>query len=291
MDLEASGQRWAARQLSGYRPRVWTPDRTALSFFAAHRAFVRRKVALIAAAEHDGERSAALVAQAGSMGALAERLCWRARGPLALVVCGPGASGKSTLAAELSRHSGLAIVSSDAVRKSAAGLPPSARAGPELYSASANRRTYELLARRAQGALARGDGVIIDATCRSRRDRSILLEGLERCDVPRLVVRCEIPLAVAHQRARQRMSDPLRASDADPAVVTMQYRSFEPLDELQPRELLGLDAALPLDAQAELVTGALDRLLRLSAACRSRARAHRAGRTGLRCMAPSSPGL
>jgi aminoglycoside phosphotransferase family enzyme/predicted kinase len=231
MDLEAQGQRWAAEELvSAYRrEEMDAGSETLLAFYAAHHALVRAKVALIAAAEHDGERSEELLEQARSMLVLAERLCWRARGPLAVVICGPAASGKSSLAAELSRRSGLAVVSSDATRKAAAGLRATERATPEHYSHHFTHHTYERLAARARALLDGGSGVIVDASCRSRVERSTLLGRLRRSGLPRLVVRCHVPLEVAQERAARRMHDPDRISDADPQIVAQQYRSFQPL--------------------------------------------------------------
>ena len=209
MDLEALGQRWAAVELiSAYRHCGMDPGSEELrSFYAAHRALVRAKVTLIAAAEHESDARADQLAQAQALWTLGERLCWRARAPVAVVVCGPAASGKSTLAAELSRRSDMPVVSSDAVRKSAVGLAATERAGPELYSERFTQWTYELLAREAQGVLDRGCGVIVDATCRSRRDRSPLLHSLNRAGLTLLVVRCDLPLAVAIERAASRMHD------------------------------------------------------------------------------------
>ena len=263
MDLEAHGQRWAAETLlSAYRAGgLDTGSDALLSFYGAHTALVRAKVALIAAGEHDDARGAELLAQAQSMWTLAERLCWRARAPVALVICGPSASGKSTLAAELADRSGFAVLSSDAVRKSAAGLSATERAGPEHYSHRFTHRTYELLAGQAHELMRRGSGVIVDATCRSRADRSTLLGRLARTGMPRLVVRCEVPLEVALQRAARREHDPARVSDAGAQIVAEQYRSFQPLEELPQEDVLELDTLAPLDTQALTVTRALDRLL------------------------------
>ena len=88
-----------------------------------------------------------------SCGCSSERLCWRARAPLAIVVCGPAASGKSVLAGELSRRSQMPVVSSDAVRKRLAHLAPSQPARQEHYSAGFTRATYEQLTRDALLAL------------------------------------------------------------------------------------------------------------------------------------------
>ncbi len=266
MDLEAQGQRWAAEELvSAYRREgVDAGSETLLAFYAAHHALVRAKVALIAAAEHDGERSQELLEQARSMLALSERLCWRARGPLAVVICGPAASGKSSLAAELSRRSGLTVLSSDATRKAAAGLRATERATAEHYRHRFTHHTYELLATRARELLDGGSGVIVDASCHSRVERSTLLGRLGRSGLPRLVVRCDVPLEVALERAARRMHDPDRISDADPHIVAQQYRSFQPLEELAPGSVIELDASHTLDVQVDEVTRGIDgRLARL----------------------------
>jgi aminoglycoside phosphotransferase family enzyme/predicted kinase len=264
MDLEAYGQRWAAEELlSAYRRSgMDTGSDALLSFYGAHRALVRATVALIAAAEQDdAERRAAMLEKARSRWALAECLCWRARAPVALVICGPSASGKSTLAAELARRSEFDVLSSDAIRKSAAGLAATGRAAAEYYNHSFTHHTYELLAGRASEVIARGGGVIVDATCRSRAERSTLLGRIARTGVPRLIVRCSVPVDVGLERARRRLRDPDRVSDAGPELVVEQHGSFEPLEEIAPSEVLELDTRLPLDSQASAVTCAVDRVL------------------------------
>jgi len=263
MDLEARGQRWAAEELiDAYRHAGIDPGSQALrAFYAAHRALVRAKVTLIAAAEHDRDARAQQLAQAGAMWALAERLCWRARAPVAVLVCGPAGSGKSTLAAELSRRCGLPVLSSDAIRKSAAGLAVTERAAAEHYSERFTHATYERLGREAERALAGGPGVIVDATCRSRRERGQLLPRLARAGLTRLVVHCDATLEVALERAAERMHDAERISDATPQIVAEQYRSFEPLRELPPASVLELDTRGALAAQVAEVTRAVDRLL------------------------------
>ena len=74
-----------------------------IAFYAAYRALVRAKVALLRAAQHPasssehGRESAA----ARDLLALAERFAWRARLPLVIVICGVPAAGKSHLAQAL----------------------------------------------------------------------------------------------------------------------------------------------------------------------------------------------
>lgn len=250
MDLEARGCRWAAVELvEAYRREGMSPGSDALqAFYAAYRAIVRAKVALIV-----GD-----CALAQRLWDLAETLCWRARCPLALVVCGPAASGKSTLAGELARRTGMALLSSDLVRKAAAGVAPSERAAPEHYSELFTHATYELLGREAQRALTRERGVIVDATCRSHADRELLLGALQRAGLTWLAVRCRVPLEVASERAARRMGQAGHVSDATPQIVTEQYNTFQELNELAPEGVLELDTQRPLGVQVAEVARAVD---------------------------------
>ena len=119
-----------------------------LAFYGAQHAWVRAKVALLRASQEnaDAEREQRVAAE---LAALAGRLQWRARMPLAVIVCGPLASGKSTLAEVLEERSGLARFSSDVVRKRLAGIAPSERGSERLYAPEIDRRVYDEL-----GALA-----------------------------------------------------------------------------------------------------------------------------------------
>jgi uncharacterized protein len=260
MDLEASGQRWAARELAhAYRDAGMDPgDETLRSFYAAHWALVRAKVTLIAAAEHAGAARVEQLRRAQRLWSLSERLCWRARAPVTIVICGPAASGKSVLAGELSRRSQMPVVSSDEVRKRLAHLAPSQPARREHYSANFNRMTYEQLSHEALLALQRQDGVIVDATCRSRKDRAVLLDSLREVDVPLLIVRCEISLELALRRAEQRMGEPQRISDATPRIAVEQFHTFEELDERTDGTVLTLDTAQALDVQIAEIARAVD---------------------------------
>jgi uncharacterized protein len=261
MDLETNGQRWAAHELiETYRQSGMNPGGKPLrSFYAAHCALVRAKVALIAAAEHQGETRAEQLRVAQRLWSLSERLCWRARAPLAIVICGPAASGKSVLAAELARRSEMPVVCTDAVRKRLAHIAPTEPARTEHYSARFTRATYQQLTREALQALHHSDSVIVDATCRSRNDRAPLFSQLRGSAMTLQVVRCEVPLELALQRAAQRLRDPERVSDATPQIAAEQFRAFEELDELPHRSLLRLNTAQTLDTQVAELARAVDR--------------------------------
>ncbi len=267
MDLEAHGRRWAARELvRAYRHAGGDPGSERLRcFYSAYWALVRAKVALIAAGTHHGALRRRERARAERLWGLAERLCWRARGPVAIVVCGPAASGKSTLAAHLARRARLPVVSSDVLRKRLAGVALGERARPEHYTKDFTRAVYLSLAREALARLEGCGGVIVDATCHTRRERAPLFDLLRREDVTPLAVQCQVRLQTALARAASRMQSPSRVSDATPEVVAAQFHRFQTLDELPQECVLALDSEQSVQEQTAALTRAVDRQISLRA--------------------------
>lgn len=86
------------RLLDAYRSAGGDPGRDDfVAFHAAVRAWVRAKIACLQAADTSlpSERRSRAVDEAEALATLGEHLAWRARLPLALVICGPPASGKT----------------------------------------------------------------------------------------------------------------------------------------------------------------------------------------------------
>jgi hypothetical protein len=105
----------SSRRGPGYREAGGDPgDDALLALMACYRALVRAK---IDAMRGRAERAQQRIAQATA-------LRWRARGPMLLAVCGPPATGKSTLAAALCEQSPMVRVSSDVIRKAPLWRPP-----------------------------------------------------------------------------------------------------------------------------------------------------------------------
>jgi aminoglycoside phosphotransferase family enzyme/predicted kinase len=222
MDLLRRDRSSATALVAAYREAGGDPGDDALvAFFAAQRALIRAKVALVRASQVEGADAERRRADAAELLALAGRLAWQVRLGPGAVVCGLAASGKSTLAASLAERSGGTVVSSDAVRKQLLGLAPSDRAPEGAYGPEMNRRTYEALGRRARELLGRGEPVVVDATFRRREDR-------EACALPGDLawIECRAPVAVRTARAGK----PRAVSDADATVALRQTGEWAALD-------------------------------------------------------------
>jgi len=203
-----------------------------LTFYAAYRSWVRAKVACLRAAELPvGALRARELEHARALAVLGERLSWRARRPLMLVICGSSATGKTVLAEALAAVAGLVQLSSDRVRKELAGLPPERRAPAAEYSEEASRETYRELGARAAAEAARG-GAIVDATFRRRADRDAFAAAYSETGPRPVFIECRAPAAVVSERARRRELEPGRISDATTEIALRQLGEFEPLDEI-----------------------------------------------------------
>jgi len=262
MDLVAHGGETFARTLvRGYRDAGGDPgDDALIAFYAAYRALVRAKVALLRAVQHPPTSAAHghHSAQARDLLSLAERFAWRARLPLAIVVCGVPACGKTHLAETLATCSGLAHLSSDITRKRIAGIAPERRAPADVYSAELNALTYAELGRRAARQVAARGGVIVDATFRHRADRDAFASAFAGA-APLLFIECHAPAAVLAQRAAKRDREPGHVSDASLAVVTRERSAWDQLDEVGPGAHVTLRTDRSVEELVVDLLGLLDR--------------------------------
>jgi uncharacterized protein len=223
VDLVAHGGGHVAEALvRAYRDAGGEPGEDALvSFYAAYRALVRAKVALLRAAQHPPASAAhgRESATARDLLAVAERFAWRARLPLALVVCGVPASGKSNVARALAEASDLAHLRSDATP------------------------TYAALGRRTSKEVAARGGAVVDATFCRRADRDAFAAGFAAA-APLLFVECRAPLAA--------LARPTAGQDQE------CISSWEPLDEVAADAHLTLRTDRPIESVMGDILGLLD---------------------------------
>jgi aminoglycoside phosphotransferase family enzyme/predicted kinase len=262
-DLTArGGERYADLLVQAYRDAGGDPGSDSLlAFYAAHRAVVRAKVGLVRAGQLEpGAAREREGAHARSLIAVAERFAWRGRLPLAVVVCGVPASGKSHLARTLADRSGLSHVSSDLIRKRLRGVRSTEPAPSDSYTAAWNARTYAELGRVAAAEITASGGVIVDGTFRHRDDRGAFASAFG-ASAPAVFVECQAPPALIADRAAQREHDDDRVSDADVAVALRELRRWDPLDEVPGHAHVVMRTDRPVAEIVGDVTVLLDRHL------------------------------
>ncbi len=196
--------------------------------FAAYRALVRAKVALLSTQEGAMER----------YWQTAETLL--AEGPPARLVLtmGLSGSGKSTAAQMLleawaQQGVGAVRVRSDVERKRLFGLEarerPTAEQARELYAAQATVQTYERLWQVAQGLLHAGFCVVLDAAFLRQEEREVMRGLAQQQGADFALVECVADSRSLGTRLDTRRAQGQDASDATRDVVALQTGFAEPV--------------------------------------------------------------
>jgi aminoglycoside phosphotransferase family enzyme/predicted kinase len=228
--------------------------RRLMPMLVRYRAMVRAKVSAIAAGESempekDRRESAATARRylrlAGATAA-DESPAW-------IALCGLPATGKSTLARVLAETSGKTwpVLSSDAIRKELAGVPPDARLPGSCYTPDFSRRTYDVIYQRAESASRTHPVVLLDANFRTRDERSAAREAAGRCGVRLVVVETSAAESVVRARLEKRVADPDATSDADLAVYGKLKDEFESPDDDEADRVVRIDANREPESVAE----------------------------------------
>lgn len=229
MDLEYLGRPDAARFfLDSYvEAAADSPPRSLIDHYIAYRALVRAKVACIRFGQ--GHTTSKDDARAHLRLALAHL---QSSSVTVTLIGGLPGTGKSTLAAALSKQTGALVLSRDVVRKELAGLDPHDRRPADirsgLYTHSVTTHTYAELLRRAREFVSMGRSVILDAswTDPEERRRVRTLATLAHTDLREYV--CRAPERIALDRVESRPPGP---SDASPDVYDAMARNDLPWPE------------------------------------------------------------
>lgn len=229
-----------------------------LRLYAAHRALVRAKVALIAAS------------------AAADRYLRTAESMLAdsqpqlLITVGLSGSGKTTVARKLAQALGSVHVRSDIERKRLSGVDSLTDAGAKpdrgIYRPAVTDATYDALQQAAEAALDGGLTVIVDATFINRDRRKLFSELAATQRATFRILHCTASEETLRERIRQRRHAGTDPSDADESVLANQLKRADPLSNDEELSSLVIDTERAID-YAEITASVQDAL-----AFRSRAR-------------------
>jgi uncharacterized protein len=237
MELEFEGRPDLARVLVDryLQAAVETEGRQLLPYYVAYRDIVRGKVRTLTARD-----PAIPQPEQEKAAARATRHFLRALGGLAppderpaLVLLGglPGV-GKSVLARALAETSGFVWIDTDVVRRELATAADQAT-GPApfeagQYAPAFTDATYDECRRRARALLLDGRRVLIEASFRTNRHRTDLLEEADALGVPALFLVCEADREVVRRRLQARRDRPSPGpSDAHWDIYKEMERHWE----------------------------------------------------------------
>ncbi len=199
-----------------------------LAFYKCYRAVVRCKVNIILLRSHnllEGERKSVHLNAIKYLD-LAFQYALQFYRPRMWVVCGMPATGKSTIAKQLSKTLEIKIIRSDAVRKEIFGLQPHENGvelfGEKIYSSLATSLTYGKLLCLAQAELETGTSVILDATYSRAKYRREVINLAKDKGIKPIFIECSAKEKIMRERLLERKYRP--------SVSDARIDHFEELD-------------------------------------------------------------
>jgi len=218
-----------------------TGDREALDlldFYKVYRAYVRGKVEGFRLADPHipREEKEAATQRARAYFNLAYFYTQRSNSPRLIISAGLIGSGKSTIARHLATDSGMALVSSDVVRKRLAGVAPTERHydgfGQGMYTPEFSERTYAEVFRLARQFLEEGKSVVLDATFGNRARREAAAAVAAGAGADFWAVECVATSEAVKERLRRRQQRANSVSDGRWEIYQQEKQQFQPIDEV-----------------------------------------------------------
>ena len=208
-----------------------------LDFYKVYRAYVRGKVEsfrLDDPALLEEERRS-VTARAQRYFNLAYLYISQTAKPKVVLMSGMVGTGKSTVARQIACDGGMAVLSTDIIRKQLAGIPPTERNyasfGGGIYTPEFSKRTYDTLFSRAAQYLKEGRSVLLDATFGKRSAREAAANFAAQHSAEFWVVECVAEEDQIKQRLLRRERRGRSISDGRWEIYEQEKTTFEPLTE------------------------------------------------------------
>lgn len=205
-----------------------------LSYYQVYRAMVRAKINAIQASQDSVLQAVRATARENCRAYLQLALALAKESPpFLLITHGVSGSGKSRRTGQLlEQFPGAIRIRSDVERKRLFGLDPlddsGSTLGGGLYTPDASARTYQRLRGLADGLLAAGHPVLVDATFLKRAHRQPFRELASRHGVPFILLDCAADPDTLRARVAARRQRGDDAAEADIAVLERQLQYDEP---------------------------------------------------------------
>jgi aminoglycoside phosphotransferase family enzyme/predicted kinase len=218
-----------------------------IDFYESYRAYVRAKVNTFSLAQARASDRARIAEQARRYFLLSLASERPQLQPARLLGLGGWiASGKSSIARELSARLACPVLSSDRIRKSLAGAEPTTALHDapfnQRYSDEFTERVYAEVFRRAQRVLASGRSVVVDASFRSTAQRAQAQALAARAGVPFLLIECRASPEVCRARLSERAKGPSE-SDGRSEIFDDFVARYEPVTELPGEQHAVIDSS------------------------------------------------
>ena len=185
--------------------------------------------------------------------------------PVLFITTGLVGTGKTTLAHALAKRLGLAVISSDVIRKQLAGVPLTEHRyegfDRGIYSTEFSRRTYDKMFAEARSILGEGNSVILDASFIRRGERLKAKSLAEELNADFIIL--ESILDDEHikcylaQRAKE-----TAVSDGRIEILEPQKKQFDAVTEVPEHNHVIIDTSLPEEEVIYKTLSEIDRTLR-----------------------------
>jgi aminoglycoside phosphotransferase family enzyme/predicted kinase len=223
-----------------------------LNFYKCYRAFVRCKVNCfrLETSELGRFEREKLLRQTHQYLKLAYTYAIRFTRPTLWIVCGLPASGKSTIARNLSKELDVGVIRSDKVRKKLFHISDSQTVDVPfekgIYSQGSSALTYGKLYLKAQEKLEKDESVIIDASFSKSHQREEVVRLACDVDANVVFVECTASSGILKKRLLKREKEP-GLSDARLNHLKDFISHFEPLDDIREDLRINVDTTVSIE--------------------------------------------